>query len=280
MKELPNGVETLTVSDDVKVADKIKEHVHWMEVRIVNTQPIRMRDPLFAELFRHTDKIVMQVTETGNGVRVVETSSDPYVVKLIQAHGRVVSGFVDRGFAEAMKNHPVPEREPSEAAAEPTSKLAEPIGPAIASYGKVFPLPEAAAQPRDGSKICVDVTGGGDADKLNPAIEKVARYVNLYRGGGKAPAEVRITMVLHGDATLTVLNQDAYAERFGVDQNPNFDCLHELHHAGVEILVCGQSLQSKGARPDQVVVFADVAVSALTAVVNHQMDGYSMTQIR
>ena len=56
VKDLPDGVETLTESEDREVADKIKEHVEWMEYRIKNTNPIRMRDPLFAELFRHTDK--------------------------------------------------------------------------------------------------------------------------------------------------------------------------------------------------------------------------------
>jgi hypothetical protein len=43
-------------------------------------------------------------------VRVVETSEDPYVVALIQAHARVVSAFIANGRAEMMKNHAVPLR--------------------------------------------------------------------------------------------------------------------------------------------------------------------------
>ena len=66
------------------------------------------------------------------------------------------------------------------------------------------------------------------------------------------------------------LDADAYAKRFGTEDNPNFDCLHQLHEAGVEIYVCGQSLISKGEKPEDVLVFADVAVSALTTVVNLQ----------
>lgn len=108
VKELPNGVETLTESETPEVAAKIKEHVEWMTVRIKEANPIRMRDPLFAEIFKHTDKIEMQHENTEKGVRVTETSNDPTVVKLIQAHAKVVSSFVERGFAEAMKNHPVP----------------------------------------------------------------------------------------------------------------------------------------------------------------------------
>ena len=267
--ELPNGVSTLTESDDEEIAAKIREHVRWMQRRVEETKPIRMRDPLFAELFRHTDKITMKREETEKGVRVTETSEDPYVAKLIKAHAQTVSGFVDRGFAEAMKNHPVPDRDGLQQPAE-----VQYSNPVIRNYGKVVQLPNAAQQPRDGARLCVDLTSGGAPDELNSAIEKVARFVNLYSGGGAAPANVQIAIVLHGDATLAVLNADAYAARFGTDGNPNLDCLHELHEAGVEIYVCGQSLIGKGAKPEDVVVFADVAVSALTSLVNLQADGY------
>jgi intracellular sulfur oxidation DsrE/DsrF family protein len=264
--ELPNGVETLTESNDPEIADKIKEHVEWMEVRIQETKPIRMRDPLFRELFKHTDKIEMKHEDTDKGVRVIETSDDPYVAKLIKTHAKTVSGFVERGFAEAMKNHPVPGKGKS---------VQAPMTPGVEGYGKVVRLADAAHQPRSGTRICVDVTRGGDPSKLNPGIEKIAKYVNIYRGAGKQPADANIAVVLHGDATLTVLNSDAYAKRFSTKGNPNFNCLHKLHEAGVEIYVCGQTLVSQGEKPEDVMVFAHTAVSALTAVVNLQADGYS-----
>lgn len=109
VNELPNGVKTVTESSDPQVAVKIKEHVYWMKERIEKGQPIRMRDPLFAEIFKHADKIKMSYEKTANGVRVTETSDDPYVAQLIKAHAKTLSAFVERGFAEAMKNHPVPD---------------------------------------------------------------------------------------------------------------------------------------------------------------------------
>jgi intracellular sulfur oxidation DsrE/DsrF family protein len=147
--------------------------------------------------------------------------------------------------------------------------------PAIAGYGKVVQLPAAARQPRDGSRIVVDIVRGGELDTLNAAIEKVARFVNIYRGAGRKAASVDIAIVLHGDATLTILKDDAYSERFKTKGNPNLDCLHQLHKAGVEILVCGQSLIGKGSHPEEVVDYCDVAVSALTSLVNLQTDGYA-----
>jgi len=270
VNELPNGVKTVTESSDPQVAVKIKEHVYWMKERIEKGQPIRMRDPLFAEIFKHADKIKMSYEKTANGVRVTETSDDPYVAQLIKAHAKTLSAFVERGFAEAMKNHPVPDLKKG-----PQNTTLEYINPAIKQYGKVVKLPHAVHQPRDESKICVDLTKGGDANKLNPGIEKVARYINIYRGAGKTPANPHIAIILHGDATLAVLNADAYSKRFGTEGNPNLDCLHELHEAGVEIYVCGQSLIGKGGKPEEVVVFSDVAVSALTTLVNLQADGYA-----
>ena len=61
-----------------------------------------------------------------------------------------------------------------------TEKTSTSSNPSIADYGKVVRLPNAVQQPREGSRIVVDVTKGGEADKLNPAIEKVCRFVNIY----------------------------------------------------------------------------------------------------
>jgi len=149
------------------------------------------------------------------------------------------------------------------------------VYPRIKDHGKVVRLPNAVDQPRSGSKICIDVTAGGPWEKTNPAIEKVARFVNIYAGAGKTPAAVRVTVILHGDATLTALSAKAYATRFHLDGNPNLRLFEQLNDAGVEILVCGQSLTQKGGRPEDVAKKVEIAVSALTANVNRQMEGYA-----
>jgi hypothetical protein len=105
----PDGVETLTESDDPDVAAKIQEHVDAMHVRVKNRRPIHMRDPLFAAVFRNADKIEMEWETTDKGVRVTETSDDPNVARLIQAHAQVVNLFVKNGFGEPRKNHAVPQ---------------------------------------------------------------------------------------------------------------------------------------------------------------------------
>ena len=106
----PDGVESITESDDPVIAKAIQEHVESMSARVKEARPIHQRDPLFREVFAHADKIVLKHEPTAKGVKVVESSADPYVVKLIQAHAEVVTAFIANGRAEAMKDHPVPAR--------------------------------------------------------------------------------------------------------------------------------------------------------------------------
>lgn len=98
------------VPNPVAVAAKIREHVRAMEARLRKGRPIHRRDPLFAALFAHAKHIRMQVEETANGVRVHETSADPYATKLIRAHAAVVSRFLAEGWDEVQRNHEVPPR--------------------------------------------------------------------------------------------------------------------------------------------------------------------------
>lgn len=106
--KLKEGVETLTESTDAKVAATIQAHALAMQKRIQEGHPIRQWDPLFAELFANHDKIKMTVTKTKAGVKVRETSSDPYTVVLIQWHAEGVNGFVKEGMAGMHKEHPAP----------------------------------------------------------------------------------------------------------------------------------------------------------------------------
>ena len=108
VKNVDNGVETVTESANPDVAKKIQEHVPAMYKRLQSGQGVRYWDPLFAEAFQHGKKMVMEITNTERGVKVVETATDPAVVKIIQAHAEVVTKFAAHGFEEARKEHPLP----------------------------------------------------------------------------------------------------------------------------------------------------------------------------
>ena len=108
---LPNGVETLTESDDPAVAAQLRQHVRAMHDRMKTNRPIRLRDPLFAALFANADHIQLRYEDTPKGIRAFATSDDPYVAKLVQAHAAVVGQFLENGMSEMRANHPVPPRD-------------------------------------------------------------------------------------------------------------------------------------------------------------------------
>lgn len=108
IRDLADGVETVTRSDDPEIAAKIREHVAAMHGRIENRRPIHRRDPLFDAVFRNAAKIRFVEESVPGGVLVRETSDDPAVVALVRAHARVVSRFLENGFDEVRRNHDVP----------------------------------------------------------------------------------------------------------------------------------------------------------------------------
>lgn len=109
-REIADGIESVTESDNPEVAALIQDHVAAMKVRIESGSRIRMWDPMFREIFDNADKIRLEFENIPKGVRVRETSADPYVARLIQAHAKVVSGFVARGSAESQLAHEPPAR--------------------------------------------------------------------------------------------------------------------------------------------------------------------------
>lgn len=266
VKRLDNGVETLTESDNKEVATKIQEHAVSMHRRIKDGRGLRFWDELFVAIFQKHASIKMTVEKTEKGVKVVETSDDKAVVILIQAHAEVVSQFVAHGFDEAHKNHPAPAVEPA------APKLEFPI---IPKHGGVLPRPTAVEQPRVGAKVVFDATADARPADVNKGLDRVARLLNLYGVAGLKAQDVKITIVLHGEATKSVLNNRAYKARFQVEENPNLPLIRELQKAGVEVLVCGQALNYKGFPDGEVTDGVPIAAAALTVVVNKQTDGYS-----
>ena len=57
----PDGVETLTESDDPNVTAVLVWHVESMGLRVKEQRPIHVRDPLFAEMFRNAATLNMKV---------------------------------------------------------------------------------------------------------------------------------------------------------------------------------------------------------------------------
>lgn len=110
VEEIPNGIRAVTTSTDPEITKLIRTHVREMKSRIEDGHPIRAEDPLFREIFRHHDKIRLEIEDVPGNVRVTETSTDPQVVLLIRQRAqRAESEFVSGGMKRAMHATPIPE---------------------------------------------------------------------------------------------------------------------------------------------------------------------------
>ncbi len=105
-------------------------------------------------------------------------------------------------------------------------------------------------------------------------LEVVARLYNLHIYGGVPQKNLHIAAVIYAGGTLATLNNEEYHKRFGID-NPNIKLIKELKDAGVEIMVCGQSVMKGNVDPATIDPGVEVAISRLTAVSTFEMKGYA-----
>ncbi|MFT5138778.1 MAG: intracellular sulfur oxidation DsrE/DsrF family protein [Lysobacterales bacterium] len=149
-------------------------------------------------------------------------------------------------------------------------------GPVIENFGPAFTLPEGTFNllPDQEYKILMDIgEGPDDPAALNRNIETAARFLNMHSRNGIKPENLKLAIVLHGSATKSALNDEAQAKIFDVP-NGNKDLLKALGLAGVQIYVCGQSAYHHGYGVEDLLSEATMAVSAMTAHVRLQQDGY------
>lgn len=98
---LPNGIRTVTESDDPQTAQWIKTHVARMGERVnAGDDPgLPIESPALHAIFRDKDKIHTTTESTEKGVAVVQTSDDPNAVAVLQQHAAEVSDLVQGGMA-------------------------------------------------------------------------------------------------------------------------------------------------------------------------------------
>lgn len=106
VKEIPNGIQAVTESDDPNVTALIQSHVPKMYQRIDNGQTfpmIRMVATL-PTMFSNANRYQRQYELTSKGIIVTETSDDREMLDVIREHAREVTGFVEEGMPAMMEN--------------------------------------------------------------------------------------------------------------------------------------------------------------------------------
>lgn len=107
---LPDGIRTVTESDDAEVAATIKRHVAEMGKRVEEGRDpgLPIESPALHSIFRNKDKIKSAYETTEKGIIVTQTSADADTVKALQDHAAEVTDLAQRGMVAAheavMKN--------------------------------------------------------------------------------------------------------------------------------------------------------------------------------
>ena len=100
---LPDGIRTVTESEDPAVARSINAHVASMQGRLKEGKIFNLFSPTLPILFENKDKIRTVVAMTEKGSTVTQTSADAKVVAALQAHALEVSELARDGMAAMMR---------------------------------------------------------------------------------------------------------------------------------------------------------------------------------
>ena len=100
---LPDGIRTVTESDDPQIAQLIKAHVASMEKRLDEGRIFNLFSPTLPVLFDNKEAIETIVEMTEKGATVTQRSAEPKVVAALQAHAVEVSELAQDGMAAMMR---------------------------------------------------------------------------------------------------------------------------------------------------------------------------------
>ena len=151
------------------------------------------------------------------------------------------------------------------------------FGPVIEGYGPTYPINDRDVALRENFvyKAVFDSAANPDETKLNTGLVSVARYLNMHARNGVSVDNMDLAVVVHGSALKTLLTDDAYFARYGID-NPNTELVQKLHAAGVSFYLCGQSMMFGGFEKEELLAPVKVALSAMTMMTELQSDGYAL----
>ena len=94
---LPDGIRTVTESDDPKTARDIKAHVASMSGRLDEGKEFNIFSTTLPVIFDNEKNIKSNIEFTAKGAIVTRTSPDPNVVAALQAHADEVTELVKEG---------------------------------------------------------------------------------------------------------------------------------------------------------------------------------------
>ncbi|PKP24804.1 MAG: sulfur reduction protein DsrE [Bacteroidetes bacterium HGW-Bacteroidetes-2] len=151
----------------------------------------------------------------------------------------------------------------------------------IENYGAFFKVenPEFKTDTTQNFYVVFDIAKSFEDTSIpNKLIESAARYIRIHRAAGIPNKSIKVALVIHGSAIFDLLTHKEYqALRDSKNPvNPNYDLISALSIEGVEIILCGQTAGYRKIDKTQLHPDVKLALSAMTALVQLQNEGYRL----
>lgn len=153
-------------------------------------------------------------------------------------------------------------------------------GTAVKDFGKFFPVenPSFKTDFTQNFKVAIDVQEASPKPgEIHPLFNTAARYLNMHTWAGVPLKDLHVALVVHGGGSDAILTDEAYQAKHGV-ANPNTSLIGQLNQAGVQIILCGQTAGARGITDQNRNAHVQVALSAMTALVQLQNQGYQLIE--
>ena len=146
----------------------------------------------------------------------------------------------------------------------------------------------------DDLKLLYHVSSDGRAENLGElgfGMAIIPLQIEEYRKLGVTKDNLKVSIVIHGNAAYWLLNQDAWTRitptledlqrkrrKLGVplpEKNPNIELVKELQELGVSVEICGDMMQIRGWTNDDLLPGVTPVLSAPHRVLDLQREGYA-----
>ena len=148
-------------------------------------------------------------------------------------------------------------------------------GPVFSKFGQHASVPGVALDKSTRLKVVFDAKSAAEPGSVNRKFDSLARFINMHVANGVPAQNINLALVVHGGATLDLLNAEAYQQKHG-GKNANLPLVKALLQHGVRIILCGQAMKRHGLAPDMLIDGVEVELSAMTAHALLQQQGYTL----
>lgn len=150
-------------------------------------------------------------------------------------------------------------------------------GPVFTDFGRIADVETTMAIPADAQfAVAFDTAARADPGEINRTLDSAARFINMHVAAGVPRENIRLAVVVHGQASLDLTRTGFYAARQDGAENANAAAIEALRANNVQIILCGQTAAYYEIGVEDLLPGVGMALSAMTAHALLQREGFTV----